>query len=177
MKIILLSTVLGLFLSTNLMGQDDYKYWVLEQRTPDWALTSLDKLDVPKKYKISDFVNPFYLEEDFNGDSYLDIALLIENKETTHKGIIIIHGHGNGYQIIGAGTKFGNGSDDYFWMDVWKVYRSSKSHELTFTENNDIDGSKEINVHNPSIEVIKTEASSGLIYWDGNKYKWAQTSD
>ena len=62
-------------------------------------------------------------------------------------------------------------------MDVWKVYRKSTSHELTYKPDGDIDSSRQINVHNPSLEVIITESASGLIYWDGIKYRWAQTSD
>ncbi len=149
----------------------------MERRTPTWALTIFNKLSLSGQYKISDFVNPFYLEEDFNGDSNRDIALLIEEIDLGQKGILIIHGQDDLVQVIGAGTKFGNGSSDYSWMDVWKVFRDSKANELVISENGDIEGSQAIEIKNPCLEVVKTEAASGLIYWDGSKYKWMQMSD
>jgi hypothetical protein len=173
----LVPILFGVTVSNSLVGQDNYKQWVLEQRTPGWALTIFNKLSLSDQYKISDFVNPFYLEEDLNGDSNRDIALLIEEIDSRQKGIIIIHGQDDLVQVIGAGTKFGNGSGDYSWMDVWKVFRGSKANELVISENGDIEGSQVIEIKNPCLEVVKTEAASGLIYWDGSKYKWMQMSD
>lgn len=169
--------ILSFLIPIDLFGQTEYDYWVLEQRTPNWALTVFQQLNLNDSLNISDFVNPFYFEEDFNGDSQLDIALLVEQKSTLKKGILIIHGNSNDYVLIGAGNIFNNKITDMSWMDVWKIYRHSTSHQLTYKDNFDIDGSIEITVHNPSIEIIKTEAASGLIYWNGSTYKWNQRSE
>ena len=166
-----------LLVSFDCFGQTDYNYWALEQKVPSWASKVYNDLKLNDSLKFSEFVNPFYFEVDFNGDSNLDIAILIENMKTTEKGILIIHGQTNKFFILGAGNEFNGKMQDFSWLEVWKIYRSSNSHELTYKENGDIDGSKEIKVHNPCLELIKLEASSGLIYWNGKKYCWAQTSD
>ena len=39
---------------------------------------------------------------------------------TTGKtGIIIMHSQTNDYYILVAGTEFGNGGDDFNWIDKW----------------------------------------------------------
>ena len=162
--------------SLNVYSQDDYDYWIIEQRTPDWGLKIFNEMNLNDSMKITNYVNPFYFEEDFNGDSYLDLAILVENLKSKKKGILIIHGEINELKLIGAGNEF-EGFDDFWWMDVWKIHRNSKTHELTYKENYDIDGSRDINVHDPCLEIIKTESSSGLIYWKEKDYKWAQQSD
>lgn len=169
--------IISLFVSISIFGQTENKYWLLEQRCPNWALKTFKVLQLNESLNISDFVNPFYFEEDFNGDSMLDIALLVEHKESLKKGILIIHGKTDDYSIIGAGEKFDNRFSDISWMDVWKVYRSSTSNQLTYKENMDIDDSILISVHNPCLEIKKTESSSGLIYWNGKSYKWSQKSE
>jgi hypothetical protein len=175
MKILL--NLLLLF-SISLYGQDEsYKDWVMTQRLPNWSILKLNDLKISDRYKISDYMNPFYLEADFNGDNKLDIVITVIEKNSKKKGFIIIHQNTNDYFIIGAGTKFGNGGDDFTWMDIWKLHRDLQAHELTFKENGDIDDSKDLLLKSTAITVEKSESASGLIYWDGEKYKWAQTSD
>jgi len=156
---------------------DEYKYWVLTQRLPNWAILRLNDLKIDDNYKISDYMNPFYLEADFNGDKKLDIAFTIIEKDSHKKGFIIIHQDTNDYFVIGAGKDFGNGGDDFNWMDIWKLHRELQAHELTYKEDGDIDDSKDLLIKSTGITVEKSESASGLIYWDGEKYKWAQTSD
>jgi hypothetical protein len=169
--------IISFLISIDLFGQTEYDYWVLEQRTPSWALTAFQQLNLNDSLRISDFLNPFYFEEDFNGDSQLDIAVLIEHKSTLKKGILILHGQTKDFLIIGAGKNFNNRFDDVSWMDVWKLYRRNTSTELTYEDNLDIEGAKTITVHNPSLELIVTESASGLIYWNGEHYKWSQKSE
>ncbi len=166
-----------LFTGFHSFSQDSYDYWVLERRTPNWALQAFNEVNKQQTYELSDFVNPFYFEEDFNGDGKLDVALLIKNIKTTETGILIIHGSTKDHFIFGAGTNTEDWPNTYSWMDVWKIFRGSKTHELTYLDNGDIDGSIEISIAYPSLEIIKTEAASGLLYWNGNEYKWAQQSD
>ena len=156
---------------------DKYKYWVLTQRLPNWTILKLNDLKIDDDYKISDYMNPFYLEADFNGDNKLDIAITIIEKNSNKKGFIIIHQSTNDYFVIGAGKYFGNGGDDFKWMDIWKLHRDKKAHELTYLENGDVDDSKVIQLKGVGIKVAKSESASGIIYWDGDIYKWAQTGD
>lgn len=156
---------------------DEYKYWVLTQKLPSWTILELNNLEINDNYKISDYMNPFYLEADFNGDDKLDIVITIIEKNSDKKGFIILHQNTNDYFIIGAGRDFGNGGDDFKWIDIWKLHREKQAHELTYLENGDIDDSKEIQLKGVGIRVEKSESASGLIYWNGDGYSWAQTSD
>lgn len=154
-----------------------YGDWLLQQRLPDRALQAFKQHGLNGKYKFSNFINPFYLEADFNGDRRLDIAVAIEDTATKKKGFIIFHGASGEYFIFGAGASFGNGGDDFKWMDIWKVNRNQAGHDLTFDSNSERSGSQKAILKNPGIDVIKSESAAGLIYWDGSKYKWAQAGD
>ena len=155
-------------------GQDmdcwDYKAYLHEQQVPDWFIEFFkgQKLDII--YKISDFINPFYLEGDFNGDEKIDIAVLIEEKKTTKRGIIICHGTTKMFYILGAGKTFGNGGDDFVWLDIWKVYRETKVG-LGVSE------TETISLKGQAILVEKSESASAIIYWTGQNYKWYQQGD
>jgi len=93
---------------------------------------------------------------DFNGDGRSDVALLIEERTTRKVGIAILESRKNQFKILGAGKSFGNGGDDFNWMDVWSMRHSGKADQLY---------------------VGKKEAASAVIYWDGSKYKWQQEGD
>jgi len=171
-------TFLLLLTSLTLSGQTDkYKDWVLTQRLPKWTIRAVLDLKINENYQISDYINPFYLEADFNGDNELDIAITINQRGTNKKGIVIIHKKINNFFVLGAGVKFGNGGDDFNWMDIWKVNRSLVVNELTYDNVSEITGSKELKIKHPGLDVEKSESAGGLIYWDGEKYKWVQTSD
>lgn len=146
-----------------------YKDWVLKERLPIWSVEQFKNKKLHVKYLISDFINPFYLEADFNNDGILDIALAIEQQQTHKKGIIIFHGSKNDYYIFGAGTSFEKGGDNFAWMDIWKVCREPKVFDLI--------AEKTLQLTNPGISVIKSESAGGVIYWDGKRYKWVQISD
>jgi len=167
---------LGLFVTLNCYGQSNYEYWALEQSTPDWALKIFKDSNLSDSLELSSFVNPFYFEEDFNGDSFIDIAILVRHIDTNKYGILIIHGETQNYYLLGANSQF-ELIDDFSWIEIWKVFRGSLSYELTYKSNNDIEGTRKITVHNPCLEIIKLEASSGLIYWNGERYRWVQLTE
>lgn len=62
-------------------------------------------------------------------------------------------------------------------MDIWKVHRKLNASEMTFNDDSEVEGSKQIKLKSPGINVEKSESAGGLIYWDGQGYRWAQTSD
>ena len=167
--------ILSLGLSHLIYGQTDQ--YILLNRLPHWADEHLYKAKFHDDYKLSAFINPFYLEADFNGDGNIDIAITIENKASGKKGFVFLHNSTNQHFYIGAGTKFDNGGDDFRWMDIWKVHRNLDAHKLTYKEDGDIDDSKPLKLKNVGIDVIKSESAGGIIYWDGQTYKWSQTSD
>ncbi|MBA2408143.1 MAG: hypothetical protein H0V65_09165 [Chitinophagales bacterium] len=137
-------------------------------RIGSWSFTNLR--DLIATSKISDYINPFYIEGDFNGDEIIDIAVLTEEKKLTKRGIIICHANSKMFFVLGAGKTFGNGNDDFQWMDIWKVYRETKV-ELGVGE------TEIINLKGQAIFVEKSESASAIIYWTGQNYKWYQQGD
>jgi hypothetical protein len=122
-------------------------------------------------YVLASWLNPYYVQADFNGDNLPDIAVLVREKATDKGGILIVHVGANEHFVVGAGNSFDNGRDDFSWMDAWHTYARGVV----------LQGAAE-HVEPPSllgdaILVMKTEASSGLVYWTGTEYAWYQQGD
>ncbi|MGB1248128.1 MAG: hypothetical protein ACPG4Z_04530 [Chitinophagales bacterium] len=146
----------------------------LYEKLPDWFLEKniLDNNILNTEYTIEIDINPFYLEEDFNGNGYRDIAFKIEHIETQKKGFAIIHGESDEIHIIGAGTRIKNGlSDDMSYIDIWKINRKN-INEAGVEEYTGTGENGELFLENPSIEIQKSEVGGGQIYWNGNEYAY-----
>lgn len=148
----------------------DDRAYIQEQQLPEWVLVFFKEQKLEDTYTLANYINPFYLEGDFNSDGHIDIAVLIEEKKTSYRGIIICHGSTKKYFVLGAGTNFGNGDDHFGWMDIWKVYREKKV-ELGVGE------SQPITLKSDAIWVEKSESASAIIYWTGENYIWYQQGD
>ncbi len=125
------------------------------EEPPAWAMKVLSE-GLSTRYELVQKLQPSFYVGDFNGDGKSDVALLIKEKTTAKVGIAIIDGGEGKIKIAGAGKSFGNGGDDFSWMDAWSVRHSGKVDR---------------------VYVAKSEAASAVIYWDGSKYKWQQESD
>jgi hypothetical protein len=134
---------------------------------PDLIDGAIANESLAKKYELSYRMNPFYLRGDFNGDSKIDVAALVKERSTGKLGIAIIHGATGKVTILGAGTTIGNGGDDFEWMDSWQIY--VRDHAT--------DGTNVPQFHGDALLVSKSEAASGLIYWNGKRYAWLQRGD
>ena len=148
---------------------DDHQH-LLREKLPSWAIEKMTTANTFATHQVTDFINPFYLEGDFNADEKVDIAILLDEIKTHKKGIIIVHSDNDTPVMFGAGTKTENGSDDYSWMDIWKVYRDEKCPP-------GIGKTKSIFLISDGIWIAKSESSSALIYWTGKAYKRSQQSD
>jgi hypothetical protein len=140
-------------------SDEQHQAFIFETNLPDEVHDFYEK-KIKNDYELRTDVNPFYLKGDFDGDKQLDYAINIVEKKTLKKGILIYHSGTNKYFILGAGKPFKekHPGDNFSWMDAWKI---------TEGENKKKD----------SILVIKTESSSGVIYWTGKEYKWRQEGD
>jgi len=105
----------------------------------------------------------------------LDIAFFVKHKTDEKKGILIIHGKSKKIFLLGAGNSFGNGGDDWNWLEVWKVYRSKTAEKTTFSDSYEIVGSETVQLQNVAIEVSASESASNLIIWNGEEYEWIHT--
>ena len=125
------------------------------EELPSWAIKAFNE-KLSARYELVKKTEPSFFAGDFNGDGRSDVALLIQEKTTGKVGITILESGKNQFKILGAGKFFGNGGDDFSWMDVWSIRHTGKTDRLY---------------------VAKSEAASAVIYWDGSKYKWQQESD
>ena len=125
------------------------------EEPPAWSVKVFNE-KLSAGYQLVQKLKPSFYVGDFNGDGASDVALLIKEKATTKVGIAIVEGGQGKIKIVGAGKSFGNGGDDFSWMDVWSVRHAGKVDRLY---------------------VAKSESASAVIYWDGSKFKWQQEGD
>ena len=91
---------------------------------PGWAKEVFSQ-KLAARYRYCNGLHPSHFEADFNGDKKQDVAVLIRNKSSGKIGIAIIL-RDKGVTILGAGTPFGNGEDNFDWMDRWSISRKRK---------------------------------------------------
>jgi hypothetical protein len=143
---------------------------------PLWYIKSLKQQKLDQRYELKGYLKPAYLEADFNGDGIEDIASLVLDKKTKKEGILLIHGGTSQYFVFGAGTKFGNGSDDFKWAGGWQIYKKKIAYEMLFDNDGGMSGSKKIKLKRQSVFIYDLEDgepnSGGIIYWAGKKYIW-----
>lgn len=153
---------------------NDEKYVILES-LPDWVNSTevISDYKIKDKYSLDPRLNPFYLEEDFNGDGILDIALPIKEIISKKVGFAIIHGGKNEVFIVGAGKTIKNGlDDDPSYIDVWKLNREKENTGTDTDEQGDLIETTPIFINQPSIKILKTELGGGLIFWNGKEYEY-----
>jgi len=144
---------------------------------PVWFTNTFKNKELDKKYIIASFLMPSYLQGDFNGDIEQDIAVLVTEKITKSKGILLIHGKTNEHFVFGAGISFGNGEKDFKWADKWMLYTKEIATETQFDkESGDIIGSKTVKLVRPGILIEDyqdgTSLTGGIIYWSDKQYIW-----
>jgi hypothetical protein len=122
-------------------------------------------------YALSAWINPYYLQADFNGDGWTDTSILIRQKGTNKGGVLIIHGTANESIVLGAGSSFLNGGDDFSWMDAWYVYPRGMVWQGADRQN------APPVLRGDALMVVKLEAASAIVYWTGSEYAWYQQGD
>ena len=131
--------------------------------------------DLAPTYRLVAHLNPFYLRADFDGDGRVDYALLIEQKSSGKVGIAVFFNKRSGrpLQILGAGKPFNfdsSNGDDFSFMDAWQV------HEIGLVGQGATKAAPP-RLLGDAILVEKKEAGSGLVYWDGRRFRWYQQGD
>lgn len=149
-------------LSLDGQAQDTLQETLLQRRIPSWVKSALEKSEAAQHYRITDTLNPFYLEADFTGDKLDDIAFFVENKQNGKKGVMIVNRGKNLVYVLGAGRDIGMG-DHVNWCNTWFVYRDRGLFDGV--------GRKKATLKYPAIRLEKSERVSLFIYWSGKKYK------
>lgn len=126
----------------------------------------LSEFDKATAYPLNDTITA-----DFNGDGFLDRAFYKKENETS--GIIIRHGQTTEEVRIGFGQDFSIWPEfNCNWLDYWGLVEDRKTTEVTFTEEGDILGSKDVKLQNPSIALGANELGGGLITFLNGTYVW-----
>lgn len=163
------------FVSQDHLNENEQDSYVILESLPNWVMRAeiISDFKIKDNYLLDPRLNPFYLEEDFNGDGILDIALPIKEISSKKLGFVIIHGGKNEQFIVGAGTLIKNSlGDDQSYIDVWKLNREKENTGTELDENGDLIESKPVLLDNPSINILKTELGGGLIFWNGTEYEY-----
>jgi hypothetical protein len=162
MRIVLLMFLILPFLvfAQDKTKENDYELFVISQSAPYemWDLFQESGLD--QEYNINlTHLNPFYYQADFDGDSKIDFAVLLSKKGEDLDRLAILSGSKNVFWL--------DKSDElaYPQLTAWHVH--PKSLEVETSPFEDTNAPKLIG---DGLMIIKVEASSALIYWNGNRF-------
>jgi hypothetical protein len=142
---------------------------------PPWAVRAFEGVGVGLsgegggRFVVTRQVNPGTLFGDFDGDGRTDVAVLVRERSSSKVGIAIAR-QGGEVAILGAGTDFGNGGDDFAWLDHWFTYTQDVVHPGA-------DESAPPTLRGDALWVEKSESASALIYWSGSEFRWYQQGD
>jgi len=133
---------------------------------PSWAeaqWTSFAKSRAVVRATSTDVLMPTVLTGDFDGDTRDDVAVLVDDAQQHKRGIVILHRSTTPPLLVGAGVDFGNGGDDFAWMDHWAVVASTLGTSSKTTES-----------PRAALLVEKQEAGGGIIAMVQGRYRWRQ---
>jgi len=103
---------------------------------PDWARPAWRDVSAAAGLRLveaSSSALPPLLYGDFDGDGKRDVAVLVVQVRTQRRGMVLLHRGATRTTRIGAGVSFGNGGDDFAWMNHWAVERATGAHADTLT--------------------------------------------
>lgn len=125
---------------------------------PSWATAPFRALASARALTQSTWMSPGTLTGDFDGDGKADVAVLVEHTRTHKRGVVILHGGTRRALLAGAGVDFGNGGDDFAWMDHWQVTRTKGART-------------------DALLVERQESGGGRIVLVNGVYRWRQVGD
>ena len=135
---------------------------------PLWAHASFSAFSKREAVEISNRLNPFVWRGDFDGDGRMDLAILVKHSRTKKEGIAILRRKGAAL-LVGAGKDFGNGGDDFSWIDLWFVEDRGTLQRSHYE--------KPVRLSTDGLVVAKEGSASALIYLRNGKPKWQQQGD
>ena len=140
----------------------------LEDQLPAWAAKPWRAASAANNIELSGAVNPFYQRGDFDGDGKADLAILVRDKATGKMGILMLHRAGKAV-LLGAGRSFGNGGDDFAWIDQWSVDDGASNPRRR--------GGPSASERADALWVAKEGSASALIRYRNHRYVWHRQGD
>ena len=140
----------------------------LESQLPAWAAKPWAGVSAADHVELFAAMNPFYQRGDFDGDGRADLAILVRDKASGKIGILVLHRSGKS-ALLGAGRSFGNGGDDFAWIDQWSVDDGGKNAR----RGND----PSVKRGQDALWVAKEGSASALIRYRNGRYFWQQQGD
>lgn len=143
-----------------------------EQRysIPDWVNTAWVRSGLDTTLEFDTRLNPYCHRGDFDGDGRRDFVVLISERASGKKGIAFVHRATGRVTVLGAGRDAPNVGDDFSWMDAWTLFDKGKVPRGATEE-------PPPTLIGDALLVFKTEAASGILWWDGSRYRWYQQGD
>jgi hypothetical protein len=141
---------------------------VAELDLPFWAIKPFKALSTQSELRISKRLNPYVWRGDFDGDGRADLAVFVEDVSSKKQGIAFLF-QGRRPLLVGAGIDFGNGSDDFLWVDFWHVEDRGTKH-----------GSYQglsVTLKADGLVIAKESSASALIYMRDGRLQWHQYGD
>lgn len=141
---------------------------LLPGQLPLWSQQAWTELAARESLQISVRLDPAFWLGDFDGDGQQDLAVRVLKSNTKQEGIAFLL-NGKAPHVIGAGRNFGNGGDNFDWMDTWQVE----------TRGADSDSYRRLGLKLKvdSLMVAKEGSASALIYFRKGRPTWRQYGD
>ncbi|MEI6947173.1 hypothetical protein V9K67_08255 [Paraflavisolibacter sp. H34] len=144
---------------------------------PAWFSETFAKKGLDAKYTVQAYLQPSFLQADFNGDGKEDIAVLVVEKEKKKKGILLVHGNTHESFLFGAGKNLNKGGLTFKSADQWGLYTEKTARAIQRDpENGHFTGHREVALNTPALFIHDHKgaaASEGwLIHWNGKRYTW-----
>jgi len=130
--------------------------WLARMALPRWVDSVMGPLLLHRRYTLGLRLNPFFQVGDFDADQRPDAAVFVRDGSSGKEGILLLRRADPRPVPIGAGQSFGNGGDDFTWLEIWRMEPGRRGDQLV---------------------VEKSESASGAITWDGRGYGWTQLAD
>ncbi len=132
-----------------------------------------------QQYSIAHEKSPYYITGDFFNDKINDIAILLKDKDSTTK-IIIINYSQQKRELHFLG-KENDPFDitDYNWVGIFKKVESGEvlwsNYEDDFIAFKDVPESKKVKLSYDAIYIHASEScGGGFVYWKDGKFNWLQ---
>ena len=135
---------------------------------PAWAEPAWQALAASQGLALRDRLDPSMQPGDFDGDGRADLAILFVHVASRKEGIAFLF-QARPARVVGAGRAFGNGGDDFAWIDAWRVESRDKARGGR--------AARALRLAGDGLVVEKESSASALIYLDSGRPRWRQYGD